>query len=149
MNRIWLISLLFLYSFQSWAAPTDLSAVQQQVWNTEKAFAKTMAERDFAGFNSFLSDEAIFFGSNRAMHGKADIAAAWKSYYEKPIAPFSWEPAQIEVLDSGKLALSTGPVRDADGKLIATFNSIWRQDAPGVWHIVFDKGSSVCECGGK
>ncbi len=105
-----------------------------------------MADRDFAGFGNFLSDEAIFFGSSRAMHGKVEIAAAWKSYYEKPAAPFSWEPAQVEVLESGKLALSTGPVHDADGKLIATFSSIWRQDAPGVWHIVFDKGASVCDC---
>ncbi len=48
------------------------------------------------------------------------------------------------MLDSGTLALSTGPVHDAQGKLIATFNSIWRQEAPGVWRIVFDKGSEVC-----
>jgi hypothetical protein len=31
-------------------------------------------------------------------------------------------------------------VRDADGKPIARFNSVWRQEAPGVWRVVFDKG---------
>jgi len=31
-------------------------------------------------------------------------------------------------------------VLDAAGKPIARFNSIWRQEAPGVWRIVFDKG---------
>jgi ketosteroid isomerase-like protein len=147
MSRICAILLLFFYVSTAWAGSAELTTAQQQVWDTEKAFAKTMADRNFAAFGNFLSDEAVFFGSNRAMHGKAEIAAAWKAYYEKPAAPFSWEPAQVEVLESGKLALSTGSVHDADGKLIATFNSIWRQDTPGVWHIVFDKGNSVCDCG--
>jgi len=50
------------------------------------------------------------------------------------------------VLDSGTLALSSGPVFDPDGKQIATFNSIWRLEAPGQWRIVFDKGSAACNC---
>ena len=50
------------------------------------------------------------------------------------------------MLDAGDLALSTGPVRNAAGKLIATFTSIWRQESPGVWRIVFDKGNEVCDC---
>jgi hypothetical protein len=45
------------------------------------------------------------------------------------------------VLDSGTLALSSGPVRSPDGKVFARFNSIWRLEAPGVWRVVFDKGS--------
>lgn len=37
----------------------------------------------------------------------ADLAALKQQVAE---APFSWEPAQVEVLDSGTLALSSGPV---------------------------------------
>ena len=44
------------------------------------------------------------------------------------------------------LALSTGPVRDAYGREFATFTSIWRLEAPGVWRIVFDKGDDTCDC---
>jgi len=44
------------------------------------------------------------------------------------------------------LALSSGPVHDAKHKLIGRFTSIWRQEAPGVWRIVFDKGTDVCDC---
>jgi ketosteroid isomerase-like protein len=51
----------------------------------------------------------------------------------------------VEVLASGQLALSTGPVRDSKGKVIGTFTSIWRLEAPGKWRIVFDKGSPVCD----
>lgn len=120
---------------------------RQQVAGTERAFAKTMADRDHARFASFIADEAIFFSGTTALRGKREIAQYWARFYEKPAAPFSWEPDQVEVLDSGSLALSTGPVRDPDGKPIARFTSIWRQEGPGVWRIVFDKGCEVCDCG--
>ena len=123
-----------------------LSAVQQQVADTERAFAQTMAERDFEGFVSYLASDAIFFSGETTLRGKQQVADKWKSYYEEPAAPFSWEPAQVEVLDSGKLALSTGPVYDSEGKKVATFTSIWRLETSGQWRIVFDKGNGVCDC---
>ena len=126
------------------AQAVDRAALQQQVMDTERAFAKTMADRDHAAFSAFLSEETVFFSGPKALRGKQTVADAWQRFYDKPAAPFSWQPAQVEVLDSGTLALSTGPVHDAQGKLIGTFNSIWRQEAPGVWRIVFDKGSEVC-----
>ncbi len=137
------------------AAPYDMSAtdaaspadLKREVTETERAFAKTMADRDHAAFTRFLSDEAVFFSGQGAapLRGKAEIAQRWARFYEKPQAPFSWEPDTVEVLDSGHLALSSGPVRDAQGKLFARFTSIWRREAPGTWRIVFDKGSEVCE----
>jgi ketosteroid isomerase-like protein len=120
--------------------------IQQVVADTERAFARTMAERDHAAFVRFVSEEAVFFSGTKVLRGKQQVADAWKPYYQGPTAPFSWQPEQVEVLQSGALALSSGPVRDAQGKLIATFSSIWRQEAPGVWRIVFDKGNEVCDC---
>lgn len=120
--------------------------LRQQVMNTERAFARTMAARDHAAFTSFLADEAIFFSGAKPLHGKQQVADWWRRYFGKPAAPFSWEPEQVEVLESGTLALSSGPVRDPHGKLIATFTSIWRMEAPGVWRIVFDKGNDICDC---
>ena len=127
----------------------NLDAAKAQVFATERAFAKTMADRDYAAFTSFLAADAVFFSGPEPQRGKQAVADRWKRFYEKPQAPFSWEPERVEVLDSGTLALSTGPVRDPDGKLIATFTSIWRLDAPGTWHIVFDKGNDVCDCAKK
>jgi ketosteroid isomerase-like protein len=120
--------------------------LQRQVADTERAFAKTMADRDHTAFTAFLSDETIFFTGPKPLRGKDAVAAAWKRFYEKPQAPFSWEPETVEVLASGTLAISSGPVRDPSGKLFATFTSIWRQEAPGVWRIIFDKGNEVCDC---
>jgi ketosteroid isomerase-like protein len=120
--------------------------LQRQVADTERAFAKTMADRDHAAFATFLSDETIFFSGAKALRGTQQVAEAWKRFYDGPAAPFSWQPEVVEVLASGTLALSSGPVRNPQGKLVATFTSIWRLEAPGTWRIVFDKGNEVCDC---
>jgi ketosteroid isomerase-like protein len=115
-------------------------AVALQVADTERAFARSMAERRHAEFARHLSEQAVFFNGDEVLRGKAAVAAGWKPLFDAPAAPFSWEPDQVEVLDDGQLALSTGPVRNPEGRVIARFNSIWRLEAPGVWRIVFDKG---------
>jgi ketosteroid isomerase-like protein len=120
--------------------------LQRQVADTERAFAKTMADRDHAAFASFLSDETIFFSGAKALRGKQQVADAWKRFYDGPAAPFSWQPEVVEVLASGTLALSSGPVRNPQGKPVATFTSIWRLEAPGTWRDVFDTGNEVCDC---
>jgi ketosteroid isomerase-like protein len=129
------------------AAAAD-SALTDEVRRTEIAFAKTMADRDLAAFESFLSKEAVFTGRSGVLRGPKEVAAAWKPRFEGPKAPFSWEPDQVVVLDSGTLALSSGPVRDPSGKRVGTFNSIWRREG-GSWKIVIDHGCPPCDCGGK
>ena len=113
----------------------------RQVRAAERAFAGSMAARDRAAFASYVADDAIFFGA-QPLRGKAAVAAAWARFFEGAKAPFSWEPETVEVLDSGTLALTSGPVRDPDGKQIGTFNSIWRREADGRWRVIFDKGCS-------
>ena len=125
--------------------PPDRESLRQQVIETERAFAATMARRDFSAFASFLSQEAVFFSGPQPLRGTGQVAGWWKKYFESSEAPFSWEPDRVEVLDSGTLALSTGPVHGRDGKLSGTFTSIWRLEAPGKWRIIFDKGCPVCE----
>jgi len=128
------------------AETSGYEALTQQVADTERAFANTMAQRDFEGFVSFLADETIFFSGDTPLRGKQKVAEAWKSLYEKPDAPFSWEPDNVQVIDSGTLALSSGPVYDPQGKRVATFNSVWRLEPDGQWRIVFDKGCDACNC---
>jgi ketosteroid isomerase-like protein len=114
--------------------------LRAQVKARERAFAKTMADRDHGAFQTFLADEAVFFGPAGATHGKAAVAADWKPLFEQPAAPFSWDPETVEVLASGTLAISSGPVKRPDGTRSGTFNSIWRREKDGQWRVVFDKG---------
>ena len=126
-----------------------LATLTRQVANTEGGFAKSMADRNHTAFQVFLADEAIFFNGPTPIRGKQAVADAWKKFYEGTAAPFSWEPDNVQVLDTGTLALSTGPVRDPSGKHFANFQSIWRLESPGVWRIVFDRGERVCDCAPK
>jgi len=126
------------------APPAYQNALQQQVAVTERAFAKTMADRDLAAFGRFISQEAVFVSGAKVLRGRKQVIDGWRKLYEGTNAPFSWEPQTVEVLDSGQLALSSGPVHDAAGKLVGTYSSIWRLEAPNTWRIVFDSGCEVC-----
>jgi uncharacterized protein (TIGR02246 family) len=118
----------------------DNAALAKQVTDTELAFAQTMADRDPAAFASFIAEEAVFLMGGKPLRGKAAVADYWKRFYTEPKAPFSWRPDHVQVLDSGGLGYSTGPVFDADGKQFARFYSTWRREASGAWRIVFDDG---------
>lgn len=120
-------------------------SAQEAVIATEKAFAKTMADRDFQAFRSFLSNEAIFMSGSKPLRGKQNVADVWKSYFKTPEAPFAWEPARVVVLDSEGLAFSTGPVTAPDGSEIGLFSSVWRLEEDGAWRIIFDKGGCACD----
>lgn len=139
----WILTAAFLALAVPATAGTQ-AELAQEVRRAELAFAKTMADRDHAAFGACIADEAIFFG-RLVRRGKAAVLEAWKPLFQGEEAPFSWEPETVEVLDSGTLALSSGPVRDRDGKVIGTFSTIWRREADGRWLVVFDKGCPVCE----
>jgi len=119
----------------------QVEGLAAEVEAREIAFAKTMADRDLDAFLTFVSPEAIFFNGNEPLRGRDVIAQSWAPFFEGAAAPFSWHPDVVEVLDSGRLALSSGPVRGASGEEVGRFNSIWRKNADGQWRVVFDKGS--------
>jgi ketosteroid isomerase-like protein len=123
----------------------DARSAADEVARVERAFAKSMADRDFAAFMTFVSADAVFFSGPMPLRGKAAVRDWWARYFEGPVAPFSWEPDTVEALASDDLALSTGPVREPSGKAVARFLSIWRREAPGVWRIVFDRGGPLEE----
>ena len=108
--------------------------------------AEAWPDRDHAAFARFIADEALFFSGPTPLRGRQPVIDFWARFYAGPKAPFSWEPDEVEVLDGGTLALSSGPVRNPDGKLVARFTSVWRRTPAGRWEIVFDKGSEVCDC---
>ena len=121
-------------------------SVDLQVYRAEQAFARTMADRDVGEFATFIADEAIFFGPS-VLRGKPRILEAWGPFFEGDEAPFSWAPEDVEVLPSGGLAHSSGPIFNAAGERIGTFNTVWRLESDGRWRVVFDRGCSCIEGG--
>jgi ketosteroid isomerase-like protein len=123
------------------AQTAALDAARDEVFAAERAFARSMAARDFAAFGRHVAPDAIFFAGRQPLRGRDAVLAGWKAFFEGAAAPFSWEPDQVEVLATGQLALSTGPVKDPKGEVVARFNSIWQRQGDGRWLVVFDKGS--------
>ena len=126
------------------ATPVASIDLATRVRDSERAFAKTMADRDLQSFGGYVAEEGIFFGRKGPLRGRAAVVAAWTPFFEGKEAPFSWEPEVVEVLPSGSLALTSGPVRDPKGTLIGTFSTIWRLEPDGRWRVVFDRGCDVC-----
>jgi ketosteroid isomerase-like protein len=140
------LAIVLLLTVAALSAETN-AELKEQVRQAEAAFAKTLADRDPAAFRKFLAADAVFMSGGTATRGPAAVAERWKRFFEGPSAPFSWAPQFVEVLDSGTLALSSGPVLDPAGKRTGTFNSVWRREAGGQWKIVLDSGCPACDCG--
>ncbi len=117
--------------------------LEQEVHDTEVRFAETMKNRDFAAFKSFVAEDAVFFSRRGILRGKTAVLEAWKAWFEGPVAPFGWAPAKVKVLDSGELALSTGPVSGPAGESYGIYTSVWRRKPDRTWELVFDRG---CAC---
>ena len=130
-------------------AQTSASRLAEEVRAAETAFARSMAHRDPAAFAAMVADEAVFFGTQGVLRGKPAVLAGWKRFFDGAVAPFSWAPGDVEVLASGTLGFSSGPVYDPKGQRIGTFNSVWQRQRDGSWKVVFDKGCPPCDCGAK
>jgi ketosteroid isomerase-like protein len=146
-RRTLLITALGAVGAQGAQGARGTAGLRDAVRDAEQQFAATMARRDFGGFPNYISEEAIFLGSEcnrQVLRGRPAIVAAWKAFFDGPTAPFAWAPDFTEVLDSGGLALSSGPVKNPAGELTGRFNSVWRLESDGRWRVVFDQGSPLC-----
>lgn len=111
--------------------------------DTETAFAKTMKDRDFDAFASFIAADAVFINGGNPLQGKQKILNHWATFFKEQQAPFSWSP-DIAEIGGGNLGYTEGPVLDATGNLLVRFYSTWQLQAEGNWLIIFDNGYSVC-----
>lgn len=135
---------LFFAAFAA-QAEIDLEQRRQEVAAAERAFAKTMADRDYQAFMGFVAEDAVFLNGGQPLRGKAAIGAHWQQFFKPDTpAPFAWGPDLVDVVMGGELGHSEGPVTNLDGQPIARFTSTWRREADGEWRIVFDNGACLC-----
>jgi len=127
------------------SAAEDLTRLAAEVRATEIAFAKTLADRDVKTFRRMIAPDVIWL-ADVPLRRPEQVLTRWQKYFDAPQPPFSWSPELVEVQEGGKLALSTGPVLDPEGKRIGTYTSIWRRESSGKWKIIFDRGCPACDC---
>jgi ketosteroid isomerase-like protein len=125
-------------------AAEDVAALAQEVRATEIAFARTLADRDVKKFRSMIAPDVVWL-ADVPLRGPDQVLTRWQKFFDAPRPPFSWEPHTVEVQQGGKLALSTGPVFNPEGKKVGIFTSIWRREPSGEWKIIFDSGGPACE----
>jgi len=131
-------------AFSNEKAGASLAELTEQVRATEIAFAKTLADRDVKTFTSMIAPDVIWL-ADAPLRSPAEVLTRWQKFFDAPKPPFSWAPEIVEVQEGGKLALSTGPVFNPEGKRVATYTSIWRREPSGKWLIIFDRGSPDCD----
>lgn len=110
----------------------------------ERAFARTMADRDLAAFADWIAEDAIFLNGRAPLVGREAIVSFWARFFDAGPAPFAWEPDQVVAIEDGSLAWSEGPVTASGGGVTLRFHSVWRREPDGRWRVVFDQGHSVC-----
>lgn len=142
MNRLLFIPLLLLVSCKY---SVNKDVLQNEIFQTEKAFEKMVSEKGQAeAFYYFADDNAVILrGNDSLIKGKESI----KHYYTinaNPDAALSWTPDYIYVSDCGTLAYTYGrfvySVQDSTGKEIkrtGVFHTIWKKQN-NTWKFVWD-----------
>lgn len=123
--------------------------VRETVRCHEIAFSRALERRDLDAFLALVHPEARFVGAE-IQRGPAEVAAAWRRYFEAEGPLLAWRPELVEVVDDGSLALTRGPYRlrqrDAEGtwkESWGTFTSVWRRGEGGRWQVLFDAGGTA------
>lgn len=119
-------------------------AARAQVRDAELAFADTMARRNFVDFASRIAEDAVFVGGGRPLRGKSVILDHWSRYFKEAAAPFSWEPAMVEIASRNSLGYTEGPVKAGDA-VVGRFFTTWQRQQDGRWLVVFDSGVAECK----
>jgi ketosteroid isomerase-like protein len=132
-------------------AIADDSDAAAEVLCSEIAFSHSIENKDQDAFAALVDEDARFVGA-AALRGKTNIVEAWSVFFQENGPELIWRPQFIEVLSSGNLALSRGPYRmrsqNENGDIVeewGTYNSIWRRNDDGDWHIIFDAGDTSAE----
>jgi ketosteroid isomerase-like protein len=114
----------------------------EQVQAAEDALAQAVFERDRDTFRDLLADDGEMVVCRRTLHGKPAIMAALQSYFDGAEAAVCCECLQIEVLNTGALAFTSGELLDHyDRSPVGAFESIWRRDPDHIWRLAFAQAS--------
>ena len=130
------------------AQTIDRKAAAQAIMQADRDFNRALAARDRKRFLSFVSEDAVFFGTG-PMRGHDEILEGWAPFFE-PGASLTWEPTSAEVLVGGDVGVTVGSwqrrTRTADGKIAEArgqYVTTWQKQKDGAWKAVSDIGSTA------
>ena len=87
MLRRWLLVAAAVFAGATAAAQSSLEVRRTEVFAAERAFARSMAARDFAGVGRLVAEDTIIFSGGAVQRGRAVVLAAWKAFFDGRTAP--------------------------------------------------------------
>ena len=66
------------------AGQSALEQKRAEVFAAERAFARSMAERDFALFGRYVADDCVFFSGSTALRGRGATSPRRRAWMRKP-----------------------------------------------------------------
>ena len=134
------------------APPPDTHAADvQALKDTDAAWAKVIAAKDFEKFMSYYADDASLLMPNApTINGKDAIRAFFKPLSDDPNFAMTFQGSRIEVAMSGDLGYTQGAytmtVTDPKTKKPVTdkgkYLTVYKKQADGSWKAVADMSSS-------
>jgi ketosteroid isomerase-like protein len=130
-------------------APHAMSAAECEVWLRERSFAKTVEAHDAGAFAAHLVEDTVFGAASPGpVRGRAAVVADWKEVIEGTKFALRWHPQYVSIGADPDIAISSGPAWTENFDPAARqrfttsrFNSVWKRDARGEWHVLFDGGT--------
>jgi ketosteroid isomerase-like protein len=124
----------------------DEAAVRQ----TDENWSKAAQSKKVDDWVAFYSDDAVILPPNdKKASNKEEVRKGIGNLLALPGLALSWEPAKVEVAQSGDLAYTQGSYQltttDAKGKPSTDRGKtleIWKKQADGSWKCVADMWSS-------
>lgn len=139
------------FGLQAASAPVvaPVKPIDCPVWERELSFAQSVRDHDAEAFASHIDPDAVFsLDSATPTRGRAAIAKRWTGIVDGSAMRLQWYPDKVITAASGDIAWSTGPAllempegKDRWKPMLSRFTSVWRKNADGQWHVVFDTGS--------
>jgi ketosteroid isomerase-like protein len=124
----------------------DEAAVRQ----TDENWSKAAQSKKVDDWVAFYSDDTVLLPPNdKKASGKEEVRKYIGTLLALPGLALSWEPAKVEIAQSGDLAYTQGSYQltttDAKGKPATDRGKtleIWKKQADGSWKCVADMWSS-------
>jgi ketosteroid isomerase-like protein len=119
-----------------------------ELFEREKAFARTGAAKDIERFMSFTAESVCSFTAGQMVEGQEGFRQTWSKLFADPTLTIHWEPRIAEVSKSRDLGYTSGPYeftsKDTQGNVVTrrgSFVTIWRKQPDGVWKVELDIGA--------
>jgi ketosteroid isomerase-like protein len=147
MNRILFLLLIFLLSGCETKSKQveQMNLARREIYNTEKAFEKMVAEKGLAeAFSYYVADSGIVSRRDSLLQGRDAIHKFYEGRSD-PTVSLKWTPDFIDVSSSCDLGYTYGKytysVTDSAGKVTESrgyFHTVWKKQPDGNWRFVWD-----------